>query len=144
MKTKDQIQKYNKEYSSRPEVIAWAKIRNVRPERRLVRKLYKKSVKGKLAEEKYRMSHKKMINKRIWKRNLKIRYGITEDNYKELLKKQVGKCAICDKKEAILNIDHNHKTGRVRGLLCGSCNRALGLMKDNAEFLVKAIDYLKE
>lgn len=50
-----------------------------------------------------------------------------------MLKKQDGKCAICNKEptDKMLNIDHNHSTGQVRALLCSYCNRALGLMEEN-------------
>lgn len=140
MKTKEQIQKYNKEYSARKEVIAWAKIRNARPERKLVRKLYKKSEAGKTAEIRYRKKHwdknaPKREKRRYW------RYGLTTDQYESLLKKQDGKCAICLGKDA-RNIDHCHSTGKVRGLLCGNCNLALGLLKDNRDVLLRAISYL--
>lgn len=54
-------------------------------------------------------------------------------------------CQICGNIDyrRMLNIDHCHKTGKVRGLLCDSCNKALGLFKDNVENLNKAIEYLK-
>lgn len=53
-----------------------------------------------------------------------------------------GKCAVCSEKHDVLNVDHSHETGNVRGLLCGNCNRAIGIMKDDAELLRKAITYL--
>jgi hypothetical protein len=139
MKTKEQIKIYNKEYFARPEVIARAKIRNA--ERKDKRKEYKKTDKGKEANKRYRQSDKCKL--RIEKNRLKSRYGITLEDYEEMVIKQNGICAICGViKKSKLHIDHNHTTGEVRGLLCGSCNRALGLMKDNTEFLLKAIKYL--
>lgn len=138
MKTKEQIKKYNKEYFSRPEVIVRAKIRNA--ERRNKRNEYKKTEKGKLANLKYRRTVKsKELQNRI---RLKSRYGITPEDYEKMFKKQKGKCAICGIKKDKLDIDHCHTTKKVRGLLCGSCNRALGLLKDNTEFLNNAIKYL--
>lgn len=71
------------------------------------------------------------------------RYGITDEDYGELLKSQDGKCAICGI-EAKLNIDHCHDNGHVRGLLCNQCNTALGLFKDNINNLLTAIEYLKK
>jgi len=144
MKTKEQIQKYNKEYSSRPEVIAWAKIRNARLERKKVRQEYKKSDKGKEAEKRYvRKNWDK--NAPLREKHLLWRYGITPEQYNELFEKQKGLCAICGKEqEARLHVDHCHNTKVVRGLLCGNCNRALGLMKDNIEFLLKAVNYLQD
>lgn len=63
-----------------------------------------------------------------------------------MLVRQNNVCAICEKlpslKEKVLGVDHNHTSGKVRGLLCGACNRALGLLKDNPILLRKAETYL--
>lgn len=75
------------------------------------------------------------------------KYGVCNIKYGEMLKEQEGKCAICESK---LNssrytkfaIDHCHKSGEIRGLLCTNCNTAIGLMKDSTHRLQKAIDYL--
>lgn len=81
---------------------------------------------------------------------LKSKYGITVDDYKEMLEQQGGKCAICgtdDGKSAkntkTFSVDHCHDTGRVRGLLCNNCNRGIGLLGDNPETLNRAINYLE-
>lgn len=66
-------------------------------------------------------------------------------SYDELLEKYGDKCNICGNLDTIrLAVDHSHKTGTLRGLLCGSCNRAIGLFQDNIETLQRAITYLKE
>lgn len=79
---------------------------------------------------------------------LKRNYGITLEEYNGLLKKQNGGCAICGAKPKTrsLNVDHNHKTMWVRGLLCHLCNRALGQLKaDTRPNIGLSIDlYLKE
>jgi protein-arginine kinase activator protein McsA len=75
-------------------------------------------------------------------RRLRYEYGITMETYKDMLKSSNGKCAICEK-ESKLVIDHCHSTGKVRGLLCQTCNKGLGLFYDNKETLNRAIDYLK-
>ncbi|MGH7974764.1 MAG: endonuclease VII domain-containing protein [bacterium] len=62
---------------------------------------------------------------RIKIKNLKYKYGITFDQYNTLVKKQNKKCAICFDDNSLC-VDHNHKTGKVRGLLCKSCNSRLG------------------
>ena len=71
---------------------------------------------------------------------------LTKEQHNHLFNQQVGKCAICgihqNELERPLHIDHNHKTGDIRGLLCFKCNAALGLMNDNVEILQKAILYL--
>ncbi len=93
-------------------------------------------------------------NKRLYKGwSLKHHYGISIEVYDEIFKKQQGLCAICSKPESMidvregtvqsLSIDHDHLTGKIRGLLCNACNRGLGYFKDNPEFLVKAAAYLK-
>lgn len=79
---------------------------------------------------------------------LKTNYGITEEDYQALLEGQEGKCAICltdtpTGKWKVFAVDHCHKTGKVRGLLCNECNRGIGLLKDNAELLKKAAAYLE-
>lgn len=79
--------------------------------------------------------------------HMKRNYGMTFQKYDEMLSAQNGLCAICaspppDHHKKRLNIDHCHSTGRVRGLLCDACNRALGLFKDSPDVLLKAISYL--
>lgn len=75
---------------------------------------------------------------------LKTKFGITLDYYNELLNKQNGVCAICFKTDKrSLAVDHCHKTGRIRGLLCGKCNKALGLLNDDLATIEKIKDYLK-
>ena len=79
----------------------------------------------------------------------KNKYGITKDDYISLLTKQQGCCAICNSKSednmhGHLYVDHCHKTGVVRGLLCYDCNTLLGMSKDSPEVLLSAINYLKE
>lgn len=72
-------------------------------------------------------------------------YGITLEEYEALLAKQSGMCAICSKRsKKHLAIDHDHKTGKVRGLLCGRCNLMLGSVADSITLLERAIRYLKQ
>ena len=88
---------------------------------------------------------------RAKKRNNEIRkaYGITQSQYEEMLVKQNSACAVCKATETGIerttrfSIDHFHKTGNVRGLLCNWCNQGLGMFKDDIELLKKAIDYLE-
>lgn len=78
---------------------------------------------------------------------LKRNYGITIEDYNELTLKQGGVCALCGKEETIgrrLAVDHCHKTGKVRGLLCQACNTGIGKLGDSIELLQKAIKYLQE
>lgn len=76
------------------------------------------------------------------------RYGISHDQVIEMLEQRNYKCDICgnesDHRYAKLCVDHNHETGKVRGMLCFSCNVMIGQGRDNTEVLSNAIKYLKE
>jgi hypothetical protein len=81
-------------------------------------------------------------------RTLQRKYGITHAEYEALLKAQNGTCALCPRTETstkygVLVVDHDHTSGRVRGLLCDPCNHALGILGDNEAGLLKAISYVK-
>lgn len=79
--------------------------------------------------------------------DLKRNYGISLNEYHEILKSQNHKCAICfvhvEKVKRRFAVDHDHKTGSIRGLLCGRCNKAIGLMDDNTNILRSAVQYLE-
>ena len=83
-------------------------------------------------------------------KNLKSAYGIDILEYNEILEGQDGRCAICGgtdpKLGAVKNlcVDHCHDTGKVRGILCNSCNRGIGLLGDNIATLQNAINYLQK
>lgn len=72
-------------------------------------------------------------------------FNITVEQYYEMWDNQKGVCALCSDpptEKMNLCLDHCHETGKVRGLLCTKCNKALGLFKDNIETIRKAIEYL--
>jgi len=71
-------------------------------------------------------------------------YGITVEDYNRMLEEQNGGCYICGQQDSnrALSIDHDHNTGKVRGLLCSNHNRALGLMGDDPEIVLAAHKYL--
>lgn len=76
-------------------------------------------------------------------------YGITVDEYEDMLAAQGERCLVCDRHESQsakgrLHIDHCHETGKVRGLLCSNCNTALGLAGDDPARLVALAAYLLE
>lgn len=81
-------------------------------------------------------------------RSLRDLYNLSVDGYNLLLAAQGGKCAICPAEQAgrgrPFYVDHDHKTGVVRGLLCNSCNRALGLFRDSLEILCSATRYMEK
>jgi hypothetical protein len=119
---------------------------------------WKKNNKGKVVEQNKRYYKKNrdkiLVRNNVYNKNggnLR-RYKITLDEYNQLFKDQFGVCKICgDKETSTLNgkvrkltVDHDHKTGKVRGLLCNACNRGIGYMRDNSNILEKAVIYLKE
>lgn len=132
LKNRDKLIKYGREY----------------------RKTHHKILKEK--KKKYNIENRDIINNKskIYRINnpkkcrdiqLKLKYGISLDEYNALFLKQGGVCKICGKYQQHENlaVDHNHKTGKVRGLLCSSCNKGLGYFKDNPIILKEAIKYLR-
>lgn len=91
--------------------------------------------------------------KKRWK-NLRDRYGLSEEAYNQLYKKQKGMCAICGKEEgmaishdpsgSVLQVDHCHTTDKIRGLLCRDCNVGLGKVKENISILKRMINYINK
>lgn len=113
-------------------------------DRRAYHRAYNKAhpEKHRAANLKYERIHKdRVVNRKLlWK------YGITLQDKMELFQKQNGQCAICPflfETVYAAHVDHDHKTGGVRGLLCSSCNLMIGKSKDNIVILQKAIDYLR-
>lgn len=79
-----------------------------------------------------------------FRKYIEAKYGMTLHRYKTMRRDQKGVCAICGKRTATaLRIDHDHDSGRVRGLLCVQCNTGLGQFKDDETLLRKAIKYLQ-
>ena len=70
-------------------------------------------------------------------------YTLSSEEYQYMIDQQGGKCWICKQKKA-LHIDHCHRTGKIGRLLCGNCNRALGLFRDSPELLEKAAEYIRK
>lgn len=112
------------------------------------RKIIDSLTDSKLSDKmKYYYRHPERHSKNIPSIRRKCLYGITEKEYKSLLKIQENKCAICHQEFGKLftnrpQIDHNHKTEKTRGLLCNSCNLILGYSKENPTILKSAIRYL--
>ena len=92
--------------------------------------------------KKWRQDHPDDTRKADLKRN----YGLTLEEYNQMFVNQNGLCLICGQTEKSgkkLSVDHNHETGKVRGLLCNSCNIGIGVFNDNLLLLLKAIRYLQ-
>lgn len=74
--------------------------------------------------------------------SLRKRYGITLAERNLILESQGGVCALCFRVAKRWHTDHDHKTGRVRGILCSGCNTALGAFRDDPERLLRAARYV--
>ena len=108
-----------------------------------------------LSERRKRTDHKRYHTetrkeyRRLHQRSqyLMTTYGISLEQYEELKANQGNKCAICGGKgkgiQEVLDVDHDHKTGKVRGLLCSKCNSGLGMLQDNPHILKSALQYLE-
>lgn len=130
------------------------------------RKLYRQKPKNKRAARAYRQKHKVKHRKRqlAWiKKNkeqyllvqhraakkwrLETRYGLTVEKFFKILKKQKARCAMCREKFSCskhTHVDHDHETGKVRGLLCAACNRGMGFLRDSITIFKQGIRYLKK
>jgi hypothetical protein len=74
---------------------------------------------------------------------LKSKYGITIQVFEQMAQAQEGKCDICRKTpQGTLYVDHSHKSGKVRALLCNKCNTALGFMDEDIDRFLSAANYL--
>lgn len=117
---------------------------------KLIRQKYQQSKKGKNCQKRYAATIKGKNNRK--NNSLKSKYNFTLKEYNTLFKKQNGKCAICSKPETtsnqhgvrVLSVDHDHKTNKVRALLCDRCNRMIGFAKENKKILYMAIKYLEK
>ena len=128
-KHKEEIRQYSKQYREKHK----RKIRQYRKEHKKEEKQYNKEYKEKHKEElKYH--------------SIERIYGLSPEEYDAMLKAQHNRCAICRKPfvdAQHTHIDHDHATGKVRGILCSNCNHMLGMAHDNPKILQEGIDYLK-
>jgi hypothetical protein len=91
----------------------------------------------------YNYACKECIKHRNQEQYFKHLWGLSLSELEQLKKKQKYKCACC-KEKVDLVIDHHHKTGLVRGLLCNQCNQAIGKLKDNEQIVSNVLRYLKK
>jgi hypothetical protein len=131
------------------ECIKIKKLKNHETEK-IYRDKYYQDNKGRLLLwQKERNLAKPETTKRESARNsmLKYYYGITQEDYNRMFEEQNGCCAICGKHQSdenkALSVDHDHTTGKIRGLLCPRCNHGLGLFLDSSELLKLAANYIE-
>lgn len=101
-----------------------------------------------VARERWRANNRgRYLEQKRWVR-VKAKYGLTQAEFESLLNEQDNKCAICKVRlssgKNSPRLDHNHSTGRFRGILCNNCNAALGMLKDDACIVAQAEQYLKK
>lgn len=139
-KNKEDYAKYHKNYRKR--------------NRKILRLKDKKRWKNNPDRRKHRDRYISDNPEKIREYQIKFLYGLSFEEYRELVVLQNNRCAICGLREKRknyrtgkvqnLSVDHNHKTGKVRELLCSNCNRALGLLKESEELLLRVIAYIRK
>jgi hypothetical protein len=75
---------------------------------------------------------------------LKTRFGLTTEEFSDMIKKQNNKCKICECEMNPPQVDHNHITGKIRSLLCRGCNTSLGLLREDPQILRNMISYIHD
>jgi hypothetical protein len=114
-------------------------------ERRAYQRRYRKENPEKhiKAGRKYRETHPERMR---WN-TLKSKYGIQASEFQSMYDAQQGKCGICEEEvkhqDRSTHLDHDHKTGKIRGILCENCNKMLGHARENPRILMAAVEYLK-
>jgi hypothetical protein len=96
-------------------------------------------------QKKTYLKHRETFLQRARVHNLKKKYGLSYEEFQSMYETRKGLCDICkgpSEEGRLLSVDHCHETGKVRGLLCGPCNRGLGLFKDDPNLLHKALEYV--
>jgi hypothetical protein len=71
-----------------------------------------------------------------------MKYGLTREQYDKMVQECDSTCAICNKKVEKICVDHDHKTGKIRGLLCHNCNTSIGLLCEDEQNFANAVNYL--
>ena len=139
-KNKDKMREYKQQYY----------LINKEHIRAKSREYYRKN-KNRILQRVLKYQHKRYsedlnYREKIKKRRLKKWYNLTPDDLNLLLERQQYICPICKKSLALLDIaiDHNHQTGKIRGLLHRNCNLGIGLLNDTPEYAYNAYIYLKE
>jgi hypothetical protein len=141
--TPEEKRLYNNEYQKR-----WRK-NNPERTKELNKRWHKNNPeRRKELNKRWRENNPEKVKEMEKKSLLKNNYNIDINDYNNMLTLQVSGCTICGKSITengkALAVDHDHETGAVRGLLCNSCNTALGLFNDNPELLRKAADYIEK
>jgi len=89
------------------------------------------------------LRHKRTHRENAKYAHLLKKYGVTRERYEQMLSEQRGCCAICKRLMGVPVVDHNHRTGQVRRLLCKDCNSGLGYFREDRHALLSAVQYLE-
>jgi hypothetical protein len=127
--------------------------------RKLIHRAYRDTDKGRATfnrcSREYYRRHKRQVLRKCKKQyakegrqkwyQLKRQFGIDQEDYMWLLSQQNGVCAVCEKPPGSrhLAVDHDHKTNKIRGLLCSNCNAGIGMLRDDPKILLAAVSYLQ-
>ena len=115
-------------------------------EKKAIQKAYRASSRGKITIRAHEGTPERKRKRKGY--GLKEKYNITLEQYNEMLIKQNSKCATCGKDQSkfkrAFDVDHNHITGKIRGLLCINCNLIIGNAYENINTLKEIIDYLNK
>lgn len=137
-KNKDRIKKYNSIYNKKnKEKVSEIKRKWREKNREKIResdKIYRKNNPEKIKEK----------AKRNYIKSKLLRYKLSVQEFNSIFERQNGNCLICNKKMKRVCVDHCHKTNKVRGLLCITCNSGLGMFCDSIKLLKSAIKYLEK
>ena len=140
---REKIRELNKKYYHN-------NIEKIRKKHRLYKKEYyiKNREKCIAQSREYKRTHKEQIKEYDKKHSLRYHYGLSIIEFNNILLAQNNRCAICNEPLDLQNsknvhIDHDHKTGKIRGILCQKCNLAIGLLRDNPEYTKRATEYLE-
>lgn len=122
--------------------------KNYKDRQKIKNKEYRELHKEELKEynKQYRIDNREKVNELNSKSIIKNRYGLKISDIKEMAIRQQYRCAICENKfhsNKNMHIDHDHKTGKVRMLLCKKCNNGIGFFDDDTVRIEKAILYIK-
>lgn len=102
----------------------------------------------KATQKAYQLANKEKNTDYYRRKNLRTKYGITLEQYNRMFNAQNGCCVVCGVHQSevkhVFHVDHDHLTGKVRGILCFRCNAALGNVGDSVETLKKMIKYLEQ
>jgi hypothetical protein len=128
---------------SHPESVKWSSNKYHQANRK------KMIIKSKAYHQRMKRERPDYVLKQQRKRSLAKLYGLSTEEYNIMFESQRGLCAVCclpdsSRRDGRLSVDHNHKTGKIRQLLCTKCNLALGAVGDKIENLLSMIEYIKK